>query len=71
MENVILTKAGHGDAAVMLQRAWNRDPQNLPFAPYIKAHALVSLVQKGLHYHELEHSIDKVLSHSLLSAPSN
>lgn len=44
----------------MLQRAWNHDPQSLPFAPYIRTHALVSLVQKGLQYHELEQSFDKV-----------
>lgn len=43
-----------------LQRAWYSDPQNLPFARHIKTHALVSLVQKGLQYHELESSIDKV-----------
>ena len=58
--NIANPNPGLGEAAVMLQRAWNEDPQSLPFAPYIKAHALVSLVQKGLHYHELEHSIDKV-----------
>ena len=58
--NIANPHSGLGEAAVMLQRAWNEDPQSLPFAPYIKAHALVSLVQKGLHYHELEHSIDKV-----------
>ena len=51
---------GHGEAALTLQRAWNQDPQSLPFAPYIKTHALVSLVQKGLQYHELEHSLDRV-----------
>lgn len=51
---------GHGEAAVMLQRAWNLDPQSLPFAPYIRTHALVSLVQKGLQFHELEQSVDKV-----------
>ncbi|KAJ5679726.1 hypothetical protein N7462_007970 [Penicillium macrosclerotiorum] len=50
----------HGDAAVSLQRAWYPDPQSLPFARHIKTHALVSLVQKGLQYHELESSIDKV-----------
>jgi hypothetical protein len=53
---------GHGDAAVSLQRAWYPDPQALPFARHIKTHALVSLVQKGLQYHELESSIDKVRS---------
>ncbi|KAJ5086902.1 hypothetical protein NUU61_008209 [Penicillium alfredii] len=55
-----LQESGHADAAVSLQRAWFPDPQNLPFAPYIRTHALVSLVQKGLQYHELESSIDKV-----------
>ncbi|KAL3479492.1 WD40-repeat-containing domain protein [Aspergillus californicus] len=54
-----LQESGHGEAAVTLQRAWNHDPQSLPFAPYIRTHALVSLVQKGLQYHELEQSIDK------------
>ncbi|OJJ49178.1 hypothetical protein ASPZODRAFT_1412894 [Penicilliopsis zonata CBS 506.65] len=54
-----LQESGHGEAAVLLQRAWYHDPQSLPFAPYIKTHALVSLVQKGLQYHELEHSLDK------------
>lgn len=43
-----------------LQRGWYPDPQSLPFASHIKTHALVSLVQKGLAYHELESSIDKV-----------
>ncbi|KAJ6106449.1 hypothetical protein N7512_009966 [Penicillium capsulatum] len=51
---------GHGEAALSLQRAWYSDPQSLPFARHIKTHALVSLVQKGLQYHELESSIDKV-----------
>ncbi|PYH91512.1 WD40 repeat-like protein [Aspergillus ellipticus CBS 707.79] len=53
-----LQESGHGEAALTLQRAWNLDPQSLPFAPYIKTHALVSLVQKGLQYYELEHSLD-------------
>ena len=54
----------------MLQRAWNHDPQSLPFAPYIRTHALVSLVQKGLQYHELEQSFDKVLDFlSFISSP--
>ncbi|EZG01080.1 hypothetical protein H106_08433 [Trichophyton rubrum CBS 735.88] len=54
-----LQESGHGEAAVMLQRAWNPNPQNLPFAPYIQSHALVSLVQKGLQYHDLERSVDQ------------
>lgn len=48
---------GHGEAAVKLQRDWNPDPQSLPFARHIKTHALVSLVQKGLQYYEIEQSV--------------
>ncbi|KAG2418114.1 hypothetical protein HFD88_001215 [Aspergillus terreus] len=65
-----LQESGHGEAAVTLQRAWNRDPQSLPFAPYIKTHALVSLVQKGLQYYELEQSLDKDGNRTAFS-PSN
>ncbi|WEW60647.1 hypothetical protein PRK78_006134 [Emydomyces testavorans] len=54
-----LQESGHKEAAVMLQRAWNPDPQKLPFAPYIKTHALITLIQKGLQYHDLEKSIDQ------------
>ncbi|EAS36336.3 WD repeat protein [Coccidioides immitis RS] len=43
----------------MLQRAWNSDPQRLPFAPYIKTHALVTLIQKGLQYYDIEKSLDQ------------
>ncbi|KAL4868575.1 hypothetical protein BDV12DRAFT_96058 [Aspergillus spectabilis] len=65
-----LQESGHGEAAVTLQRAWNHDPQKLPFAPYIRTHALVSLVQKGLQYHELEQSLDKD-GNPVSSSPSN
>lgn len=51
---------GYGEAAVKLQRDWHPDPQNLPFAQHIKTHALVVLMQKGLQYHEIEHSFDQV-----------
>lgn len=51
---------GHGEAAVKLQRDWMSDPQSLPFAQYIKTHALVVLVQKGLQYYEIEQSIHQV-----------
>ncbi|KAJ5744281.1 hypothetical protein N7533_009151 [Penicillium manginii] len=61
-----LQESGHGDAAVSLQRAWFPDPQSLPFARHIKTHALVSLVQKGLQYHELESSLDKPFEASAL-----
>ncbi|KAL5334761.1 WD40-repeat-containing domain protein [Aspergillus crustosus] len=65
-----LQESGHGEAAVTLQRAWNHDPQKLPFAPYIRTHALVSLVQKGLQYHELEQSLDKE-GNPIATSPSN
>ncbi|KAL3461369.1 hypothetical protein BJX64DRAFT_260928 [Aspergillus heterothallicus] len=65
-----LQESGHGEAAVTLQRAWNHDPQSLPFAPYIRTHALVSLVQKGLQYYELEKSLDKE-GNSVPFSPSN
>ncbi|KAI9888256.1 MAG: hypothetical protein M1814_000795 [Vezdaea aestivalis] len=65
-----LQESGYGEAAVKLQRDWKSEPQGLPFAPHIKTHALVSLVQKGLLYHEVESSIDKSLLSSLsLSVP--
>ena len=45
---------GHGEAAVKLHRDWMSDPQ------YIKTHALVVLLQKGLQYYEIEQSINQV-----------
>lgn len=53
---------GYGDAAVKLQRDWAQDPQTLPFADNTKSHALVSLIQKGLRYHEVERSLRDVRS---------
>ncbi|PGH10234.1 hypothetical protein AJ79_05489 [Helicocarpus griseus UAMH5409] len=52
-------ESGHAQAAIMLQRAWHQNPDDLPFASYIKPHALVTLIQKGLLYYELEQSLDK------------
>ncbi|KAL9623715.1 MAG: hypothetical protein Q9160_001945 [Pyrenula sp. 1 TL-2023] len=50
-----LQERGYGQAAVILQRDWNRgDPQSLSFAHHIKDHALVSLVQQGLQYYHLK-----------------
>lgn len=62
---------GHGEAAVKLQRDWLVDPQTLPFAQRIKTHALVSLVQKGLEYHQIEQSVGQVSCRSpcLLFSP--
>lgn len=51
---------GLGEAAVKLQRDWLLEPQKLPFAQHIKTHALVSLLQKGLQYHQIEQSLDQV-----------
>ena len=50
---------GHGKTAARLQRDWGLDPETLPFARRIKTHALISLVQKGLQYHEIEKSLDQ------------
>ena len=37
-----------------LQRDWELDPQSFPFAANVKPHALVSLIQKGLLYNQVE-----------------
>ncbi|KAL2040938.1 hypothetical protein N7G274_006396 [Stereocaulon virgatum] len=63
-----LQESGHGEAAVKLQRDWLQDPQSLPFAQRIKTHALVSLVQKGLRYHQIEHVLDQPGNQSASSA---
>ena len=55
---------GFGDAAVKLQRDWHIEPQTLPFAQHIKAHALVSLLQKGLQYYHIEQSLEQVSHHA-------
>ena len=60
--------AGHGEAAVKLQRDWVLEPQLLPFADNVKAHALISLIQKGLQYHEIERSLKDVRFNRFLSA---
>ncbi|KAI5282622.1 hypothetical protein KEM54_002687, partial [Ascosphaera aggregata] len=59
MNYLIWSFEGYGEAAILLQRHWMPDPQSLPFAPLVRTHALVSLVQKGLQYWELEKSISK------------
>ena len=67
---LITSFSGHGDAAVKLQRDWLSDPQTLPFAQHIKSHALVSLVQKGLQYYQIEQSLDQVC-YNALSLPTS
>jgi hypothetical protein len=43
------------DTAVKLQSEWDvEDPQKLDFAPNVKDHALVSILQRGLLYNEAE-----------------
>lgn len=38
-----------------LQREWKiEEPQHLDFAPHVKHHALVSVLQRGLLYHDIE-----------------
>ena len=53
-----LQEHGHESAATAFYRDWHRpqefrDPENLPFAPVVKRHALVSVVQDGLRFDEL------------------
>jgi hypothetical protein len=57
---VVLILPGYGEAAVKLQRDWNVDAEQLPFAHHIKGRALINLVQKGLRYHHLSLTIDEV-----------
>lgn len=58
---IFVNQTGHAQTAARLQRDWGRgDPEKLPFAPFIRTHALVHLLQKGLRYHELETSLDQV-----------
>ncbi|KAI9833415.1 MAG: hypothetical protein M1826_007513 [Phylliscum demangeonii] len=53
-----LQESGFDEAAVKLQRDWNVDPQRLPFADFVKTHALVTLLHKGLQYCELERLVE-------------
>ena len=51
---------GFGEAAVKFQRDWLDNPQDLPFAPSVRTHALITLVQKGLQLCELESVVKEV-----------
>ncbi|KAL9001304.1 MAG: hypothetical protein Q9169_000195 [Polycauliona sp. 2 TL-2023] len=62
---ILMNRAGHGEAAVKLQRDWIQDPQSLPYAQETKTHALVRLVQKGIQYYEIERSISQSRNHFL------
>lgn len=50
-------RQGYGDAAVVFQRDWNLNPQNLPFAENIKPQSLRLLCQKGLFHHRYQQEI--------------
>lgn len=46
-----LIELDYFETAVRLQKEWNvKDPQELPFAPHVQPHALVSILNRGLIY---------------------
>ncbi|RKF55466.1 F-box-like/WD repeat-containing protein TBL1Y [Erysiphe neolycopersici] len=46
-----LIELDYFETAVRLQKEWNiKDPQELPFAPHVRPHALVSILNRGLIY---------------------
>ena len=52
---------GFNETALKLLKDWQCVlPQDLSFAPNIKGHALVDLVQKGLLYHAHEQRVRQV-----------
>ena len=60
----LTTLQGHGQTAARLQRDWGQpDPETLSFAPKIPTRALVSLLQKGLRYQEIESSLEQARLH--------
>ncbi len=52
-----LQERGYGNSAVQLGRDWGLNPQELPFAPAVKTHTLISILQHGLAYDELLASV--------------
>lgn len=48
-----LQEAGFGNAALQLSRCWLRDPDALPFANNISAHALIRILQDGIEFDKL------------------
>lgn len=59
------------ETAIRLQKEWNmEDPQRLSFAPHVKSHALVSILNRGLIYNMHERrfaasqvSLKRILTH--------
>ncbi|KAE8445476.1 hypothetical protein EG329_013366 [Mollisiaceae sp. DMI_Dod_QoI] len=57
-----LLESDYRDTAVRLQKEWNiQDPQQLPFAPHVDAHALVRVLNRGLLYNGQERDATKTL----------
>ncbi|KAH6618854.1 hypothetical protein C7974DRAFT_441441 [Boeremia exigua] len=48
-----LQEAGFGNAALQLSRCWLRDPDGLPFAKHVSAHALIRILQDGIEFDKL------------------
>ncbi|KAJ4994505.1 hypothetical protein SVAN01_00334 [Stagonosporopsis vannaccii] len=48
-----LQEAGFGNAALQLSRCWLRDPDALPFASNVSAHALIRILQDGIEFDKL------------------
>ncbi|KAF2768091.1 hypothetical protein EJ03DRAFT_295461 [Teratosphaeria nubilosa] len=53
-----LQEHGHENTAIAFHRDWYRpreyrDPENLPFAPIVQRHELITVVQKGLLFDEM------------------
>lgn len=56
------------DTALRLQKEWDReDPQQLPFAPHVTNHALVSILNKGLLYNACERETLRVRNHPTMA----
>ncbi|KAL6711304.1 hypothetical protein ACN47E_005835 [Coniothyrium glycines] len=49
-----LQESGFGNAALQLSRCWMRDPDTLPFASNVEAHALIRLLQDGMSFDQLQ-----------------
>jgi hypothetical protein len=59
------------ETALSLQREWKtEEPQHLDFAPHVKHHALVSVLQRGLLYHDIERQSLQVSQAQPLSPPT-
>ncbi|KAK2625802.1 hypothetical protein QTJ16_005114 [Diplocarpon rosae] len=53
-----LVESDYSETAVRLQKEWDiRDPQELPFAPHVKNHALVAVLNRGLLYNVQEREL--------------